>query len=156
MVICVYVVNGQEVGSERYAYKLSWMERLRQHVRDRFDPAEKLVVAGDYNVTFDDRDVYDADKWRDKILCSGPEREALGNIVDDGYSDALRHFTDEGEIFTWWDFRTRGFKGNRGLRIDHFLLSEPALACCTGVEVDTEERGQEKPSDHAPVIATFD
>ena len=156
MVVDCYVVNGKEVGNEKYHYKLEWLTALREFLRANFPSTEKVVVTGDFNVTFDDRDVYDPDKWRDKILCSDPEREKLGAIVDDGYADALRTFTDEGEIYTWWDFRTRGFRGNRGLRIDHFLLSPSALAACTGVEVDLEARDGVKPSDHAPVIASFD
>ncbi len=157
LALCVYVVNGQEVGAPKYDYKLRWMERLGTFLRERYDMGEKVVVAGDFNVTFDDRDIYDPDKWRDRILCSTPEREALAGILDCGLADGLRHFTDEGGIYTWWDFRTRGFqRGNRGLRIDHFLLSPPALAACRGVEVDLEARAGDKPSDHAPVVATFE
>ena len=155
MVVNCYVVNGKEVGHEKYAYKLEWLAALRKFLSERFPSAEKVVVTGDFNITFDDRDVYDPDKWRDKILCSKPERERLGEIVADGYADALRKFTQEGEIYTWWDFRTRGFKGNRGLRIDHFLLSPSALDACTDVTVDLEARDGLKPSDHAPVFATF-
>jgi len=155
MVVDCYVVNGKEVGCEKYTYKLAWLDALRKFLVEHFPTREKVVVTGDFNVTFDDRDVFDPDKWRDKILCSEPERAALDAIVEEGYGDALRHFTQEGGIYTWWDFRTRGFRGNRGLRIDHFLLSESALKRCTGVEVDLEARDGPKPSDHAPVIATF-
>lgn len=156
-ILNLYVVNGKEVGCDKYEHKLAWLEELAGFVTERFDTSDKLVVTGDFNITFDDRDVYDPDKWRDKILCSQPERDALAKIMENGrLHDALRHFTDEGEIYTWWDFRTRGFqRGNRGLRIDHFLVTQPALDACTGVEVDTEERGRERPSDHAPVVATF-
>ena len=129
---------------------------MRDLIAERFDTAEKVIVTGDFNITLDDRDVYDPDKWRDKILCSVPEREALAAITGLGLHDALRHFHDEGEIYTWWDFRTRGFARNRGLRIDHFLVSQAALDVCVDVVVDTDERGAEKPSDHAPVIATFE
>ncbi|MEZ5977825.1 MAG: exodeoxyribonuclease III [Planctomycetota bacterium] len=155
LLLDLYVVNGKEVGSDKYAYKLDWMKRVRDHLAENFDLGEKVVVTGDFNVTFDDRDVSDPEAWREKILCSTPERDALRAICDLGLTDALRHFTDEAGIYTWWDFRTKGFQRGNGLRIDHFLLSESALAACTGVEVDTDERGQEKPSDHAPVIATF-
>lgn len=156
LLLDVYVVNGQAVGTERYAWKLAWMACLRDHVREQYPMSEKVVVAGDFNVTFDDRDVYDPEKWRERILCSTPEREALAGLLDVGLHDALRHFTDEGGIYTWWDFRSRGFeRGNRGLRIDHVLLSRPALDACTGVEVDVEARQGPRPSDHAPVLATF-
>jgi len=156
MVLCVYVVNGQSVGSEKFEHKLRWLGRLREFLRESYDTAEKVVVTGDFNVTFDDRDVYDPEAWRERILCSTPEREALGRIVELGYADALREFTDEGGIYTWWDFRTRGFeRGGRGLRIDHLLMSRPCLETCTGVEVDVEARRGERPSDHAPVFATL-
>jgi exodeoxyribonuclease-3 len=156
IVVCVYVVNGQAVGTERYAYKLEWMARLRRFLCERFDPAEKLVVAGDFNATFDDRDVYDPVAWRERILCSTPERRALAALADCGLSDALRSFTQEGGIYTWWDYRTRAFeRGNRGLRIDHLLMSPASLAQCQGIAVDFEARGGERASDHAPVVATL-
>ncbi|MEM7310030.1 MAG: exodeoxyribonuclease III [Planctomycetota bacterium] len=155
MVLNLYVVNGQSVGAARYADKLAWLDSLARYVEDHFPMDEKVVLCGDFNVTFDDRDVYDPDKWREHILCSTPEREALAGVMSVGLSDALRKFSGEPGVYTWWDFRTFGFKKGQGLRIDHFLVSPPALAACSGVEVDLEARGGKKPSDHAPVIATF-
>ena len=152
-----YVVNGAEVGHERYDYKLRWLGALADHLRAEWPMGEKVVVCGDFNVTFDDRDVYDPERWRERILCSTPEREALSEVLSVGLTDALREFETEGGIFTWWDFRRRGFeRGNRGLRIDHFLMSKPALEACRGVEVDLDARRGEKPSDHAPVVATLE
>ena len=155
MVQCLYVINGQEVGAPRYHDKLAWLGRLAEHVRARFPMDERVVLCGDFNVTFDDRDVYDPERWRERILCSTPEREALAGLVGCGLADALRHHHEEGGIYTWWDFRTFGFKKGNGLRIDHLLMSPPALAACTGVEVDLEARAGKKPSDHAPVVATL-
>ncbi len=155
LVLNVYVVNGQAVGAPKYHYKLEWLAHLRDLIRERYDLNEKVVVTGDFNVTFDDRDVYDPEAWREQILCSTPEREALSSLTQLGLVDALREFHTGGELYTWWDFRTRGFSRNRGLRIDHFLLSEPALRVCTDVVIDVEERGRDKPSDHAPVVAVF-
>ncbi len=154
LVVDVYVVNGQEVGSPKYAYKLEWMGRLRDYLAG-MDLSEKLVLCGDFNVTVDDRDVYDPDKWREKILCSTPERQALQALSDLGLHDAFRRFEEGAGHYTWWDFRTRGFQRGNGLRIDHFLVSDAAIEACTGVAIDVEERGREKPSDHAPVVATF-
>lgn len=148
----LYVVNGKEVGSDKYAYKLEWMRRVAEWL-DAWDMSEEVVVAGDFNVTFDDRDVYDPEAWRGKILCSEPEREALQRILATGLIDGLRHFHQDPGHYTWWDFRTRAFRGDRGLRIDHLLLSEPAIARCVDVFVDRAARDGEKPSDHAPVIA---
>lgn len=157
MLLNVYVVNGQAVGSERYDYKLRWLERLAELVEEYDLARERVVVGGDFNVTFDDRDVYDPDAWREEILCSTPEREALAKVLAPGLADAFRRFTEEGGHYTWWDFRTRGFeRGNRGLRIDHLLMSRPALESCAAVEIDLEARRGERPSDHAPVIATME
>jgi len=161
LVLNLYVVNGKEVGSDKYAYKLDWLQRLHDFIDGHYPSkggrlAEKVVVTGDFNITFDDRDIHDPDDWRDKILCSEPERDALAQVMGLGLSDALRKFDQGPGHFTWWDFRSRGFeRGNRGLRIDHFLMSDAALEACTGVEVDMEARAGEKPSDHAPVIATL-
>ena len=155
MVLNLYVVNGQSVGAPRYTHKLEWLDHLARHVEDHFPMDEKVVLCGDFNVTFDDRDVYAPERWRERILCSTPEREALAGVMEVGLRDGLRKFTDEGGIYTWWDFRTFAFKKGNGLRIDHFLLSPPAYAACTGIEVDLEARGGPKPSDHAPVVASF-
>ncbi|MBL8804537.1 MAG: exodeoxyribonuclease III [Planctomycetes bacterium] len=152
LLVDVYVVNGEAVGSEKFAYKLEWLARLAEYVAS-FDMAEKVIVSGDFNITFDDRDVYDPEAWREKILCSSTERSALARVMAPGLHDAFRKFTDEGGHYTWWDFRTRGFERKQGLRIDHFLMSAPALAACSKVEIDTLARGGEKPSDHAPVVA---
>jgi len=154
-ILNLYVVNGKEVGDPKYDFKLAWMDRVAQYIKNDFVISDPVVVTGDFNVTFDDRDLYDPEKWRDKILCSAPEREALAKIMKPGLHDAFRHFHDEAGHYTWWDFRTRGFQRGNGLRIDHFLMSDAALSACTDVHVDTEERGREKPSDHAPVVATF-
>jgi len=153
MFLNLYVVNGQEVGHPRFDYKLAWLDRVARLLERRYPKNEKVVLGGDWNITFDDRDVYAPEKWREKIHCSTAERAALARIVDLGYADAFRHFTAEGGHYTWWDFRTFGFKKNEGLRIDHFLMSEAALRTCSGVTVDLEARGGERPSDHAPLVA---
>ena len=156
MLLDLYVVNGREVGCDKYDYKLEWMSDVAEYVKERFPMTEKVVVTGDFNVTFDERDVYDPAKWEGKIHCSDPEREALAKIMEPGLSDALRKHNQDAGVYTWWDFRTRGFKRGNGLRIDHFLLSPPAMDACSSVEVDLLARGGGKPSDHAPVICTLE
>jgi exodeoxyribonuclease-3 len=156
MVISVYVVNGQEVGAPAYTKKLEWLKRLRKLMWEKYIMTEKVVVGGDFNITFDDRDVYDPEGWREKILCSTLEREALMRVMDCGLKDSFRKHSEEGGQYTWWDFRTRGFQQGNGLRIDHVLMSPPAWKACTSVEIDVEARRGEKPSDHAPVIATVE
>jgi exodeoxyribonuclease-3 len=155
LLLNLYVVNGQEVGSAKYAYKLAWLNDVARYVAERFPMSEKVVVTGDFNVTFDDRDVYDPVAWHEKILCSTPERDALARVMEPGLRDALRKHTQEAGIHTWWDFRTRAFSRGAGLRIDHFLLSPPAYEACSSVVVDLASREGERPSDHAAVIATF-
>ena len=154
-VLTVYVVNGKEVGHERYDYKLRWLEQLRDFIDERCDMEKKVVVCGDFNVTFDDLDVWNPRYFKGRILCSEPEREALGRLVDLGLQDAFRLFHEQAGHYTWWDYRTRGYQRGRGLRIDHFLASAPAVEVCTGVEIDAEARAGPKPSDHAPVVAHF-
>jgi exodeoxyribonuclease-3 len=152
----VYAINGQEVGHPRYADKLAWFAALRALLATRFPLDEKVVVGGDFNVTRDDLDVHDPRRWHERILCSTPEREALRGVLDVGLIDGLRRFHPEGGVYTWWDYRTRAFeRGNKGLRIDYLLLSPPALAECTALDVDRGPRAGAKPSDHAPLLATF-
>ncbi len=155
-ILNLYVVNGKEVGDPKYTRKLAWLERLAEYVRAGFDLGRKVVLTGDFNITFDDRDVYDPERWEGRILCSVPEREALAKVMQPGLIDAFREFEPDGGHYTWWDFRTRGFRRDNGLRIDHFLMSPPAMAACTGVAIDKDERGEDKPSDHAPVVATLE
>ncbi len=159
-VMNLYVVNGKEPGSDKFAYKMRWLDSLTRYLASDFNPRSsdlprKIVLCGDFNITFDDRDIYDAEAWRGKIHCTDEEREALAGITELGFNDAFRHLHEEGGHFTWWDFRTRAWSGNRGLRIDHFLVSEPVLDLTTEVAIDLTERDQPKPSDHAPVLLTL-
>ncbi len=155
MLLNLYVVNGEAVGSPKYAHKMEWMARVASFVERHYDMGEKVVLCGDFNVTFDDRDVHDPEGWREQVLCSTPEREALRGIMRPGLADAFRKHHEEGGHYTWWDFRTRAFAHDLGLRIDHFLMSPPALEACSAVEIDRAARGGETPSDHAPVVATL-
>ena len=154
-ILNLYVVNGKDVGDPYYDIKLAWMQCLTNYLKTDFDMDDSVVVTGDFNITFDDRDIYDPDKWRGRIHCSEPERDALAALMAPGLTDAFRHFEEEGGHYTWWDYRTRGFQGDRGMRLDHFLISASALARCQGVRIDKEERGSERPSDHVPVVLTL-
>jgi exodeoxyribonuclease-3 len=152
----LYVVNGSEVGSKKFDYKMHWLERVTAWLADELERHEKLVVVGDFNIAPDDRDVYDPEAWREKILCSTPEREALGRILDLGLRDTFRLFEQEEGVFSWWDYRMNMFRRKMGLRIDLVLASRPLAEHCTASYVDIEPRRQERPSDHAPVVAEFD
>jgi len=154
--INLYVPNGQAVGSEKYDYKLEWLSRLRTWVGAELAEHDNVVVVGDFNVAPEDRDVHDPEEWREQILCSTPEREAVEALTAAGLTDTFRLFEHAEQTFSWWDYRMNNFKRNRGLRID-LILASPAMAGrCTASYVDVEPRGWERPSDHAPVVAEFD
>ncbi len=154
-IINLYVVNGSEVGSEKYAYKLHWLEQVIRWISIEMQNHEKVVVLGDFNIAPEDRDVHDPDSWRDKILCSEPERDALQRIMDLGLSDTFRQFEQEEKIWSWWDYRQAAFRRNMGLRIDLVLASHALAEVCSAAYVDKEPRRQDRPSDHAPAIAEF-
>lgn len=155
-IVDLYVVNGSEVGSEKFDYKLHWLERVTEWLAGEREQHENLVVLGDFNIAPDDRDVYDPEGWREKILCSTPEREALGRILDLGLVDTFRLFEQEERVWSWWDYRMNMFRRKLGLRIDLVLASAAMAKRCTASYVDIEPRRQERPSDHAPAIAEFD
>lgn len=154
-VISAYVPNGQEVGSEKYAYKLAWLAALRQWVTQMLHDTPQLVLAGDFNIAPDDRDVHDPQRWAGKILCSAPERQAFQDLLNLGLVDSFRCFEQPERAFSWWDYRMLGFQKNLGLRIDHVLLSSPLAEACSAAWIDRAPRKLERPSDHAPALATF-
>ncbi len=149
--ICIYVPNGQSVGSDKYQYKLQWLAALNTWLKHELAKHPKLAVLGDYNIAPEDRDVYDPAAWEGQVLFSEPERAALRALEEIGLRDAFRLFEQPEESFTWWDYRMAAFRRNMGLRIDHVLLS-PALHC-TACTIDKAQRKLERPSDHAPVVA---
>lgn len=155
LVSSVYVPNGQAVGSDKYAYKLGWLEKLSAHLRQTYSPKEPFVLAGDFNIAPEDRDVHDPELWRGKILCSDAERAHLTELCSFGLHDTYRKHVQEGQKFSWWDYRMLAFPKNQGLRIDFVLASEPLYERCTGAEILRDERKGKLPSDHAPVRATF-
>jgi exodeoxyribonuclease III len=155
-ILNLYVVNGQEVGSEKYAHKLHWLDKVTTHISEQLQQFERLVVLGDFNVAPDDRDVYDPEAWHERILCSTPERAALQRILDLGLADTFRLFEQEEQSYSWWDYRAAGFRRNHGLRIDLVLASKALADSCRACTIDKEPRRLERPSDHTPVIAEFD
>lgn len=154
-VMNLYVPNGQTVGSEKYDYKLQWLEHLRQHIQETLKEHPNLVVMGDFNITPTDEDVHDPEQWKDKILCSKPERQALDDILSLGMLDSFRQFPQPEKSYSWWDYRAIAFRRNRGLRIDLILASKPLMELAESVHIDKEPRGWERPSDHTPVVANF-
>ena len=152
----VYVPNGQAVGSEKYTYKLAWLERLRACLAAQLAAHEHLLVVGDFNIAPEDRDVHDPAAWEGSVHVSVPEREALARIAALGLSDLFRRFNQPKNAWSWWDYRMNAFRRDHGLRID-LMLASPALAeRCTSCTIDRAPRTWERPSDHAPVTAAFD
>jgi exodeoxyribonuclease-3 len=151
----LYVPNGQAVGTDKYAYKLDWLDKLHQQLAAELARHPRCVVMGDFNIAPDDRDVHDPAEWAGKVLCSEPERAALQKILALGFEDTFRCFEQPEGVYSWWDYRAAGFRRNRGLRIDLVLASTALAPCCTRSDVDVEPRRNERPSDHAPVVAVF-
>ena len=152
-VISAYVPNGQEVGSDKYAYKLDWLAALERWLGEELAQHPQLALAGDFNIAPEDRDVHNPAAWAGQILCSDTEREAFRRLLALGLKDSFRLFEQPEKSFSWWDYRMLGFQKNLGLRIDHVLLSDALAAQCTAAGIDREMRKRERPSDHAPVWA---
>jgi len=148
---CLYLPNGNPLGTEKYAYKLAWMDRLIVHARERLKHEEVFVLAGDYNVIPDARDVYDPAGWVEDALYALPTRQKFRELLALGFTDALRATTDEAKHYTFWDYQAGCWPKNLGLRIDHLLLSPQAADRLVGVTIDRDMRAREKPSDHVPI-----
>ncbi|WP_374557267.1 exodeoxyribonuclease III [Thermomonas sp.] len=155
-IINLYVVNGQDVGTDKYAYKLRWLEAVRGWVADELQRHPKLVVLGDFNIAPDERDVHDPATWNDDhILTSTPEREALRQLLALGLHDGFRLHSEEGGIFSWWDYRQAAFRRNLGLRIDLTLVSDALRGATIEAGIDRTPRTWERPSDHAPAFVVL-
>ncbi len=154
-VLNLYVPNGQTVGSDKYAYKLAWLDKLAAWLETELSRHTRLVALGDFNIAPEDRDVHDPAAWAGHVLCSEPERAAFRRLLDLGLQDTFRLFEQAEPSFSWWDYRAAAFRRNLGLRIDHILASPALATTCTACQVDQAPRRLERPSDHAPVIAEF-
>ena len=152
-VVCAYVPNGQAVDSEKYEYKLKWLEAFRLQLAGELKSHPRLAVLGDFNIAPADEDVNDPKAWENQVLFSPREREAFQALLALGLKDAFRLFTQPERSFTWWDYRLNAFKRNLGLRIDHILLSPELASLCRECTIDVLPRRLERPSDHAPVLA---
>lgn len=151
-ILNLYVVNGAEVGSEKFDYKLNWLEKVTDWVTEQSQQYKKMVILGDFNIAPDDRDVHNPKSWHERILCSTPERNALKKLLNIGFVDSFRLFEQEEKTYSWWDYRSGGFDKNMGLRIDLILVSQLLTEQCIASYIDPEPRAWERPSDHAPVI----
>ena len=155
-VIDVYVPNGQTVGSDKYDYKLRWLEALRVYLGAELARHPSLVVLGDFNIAPEDRDVHDPAAWAGSVHVSAPERAALAALTALGLRDCFRLFEQPEKLYSWWDYRMVAFRRNAGLRIDLILASMALSRMCVACHIDKAPRRLERPSDHALVVASFD
>ena len=154
-VVCVYIVNGQAVDSEKYMYKMRWLDALTIWLAQELKKYPKLVVLGDYNIAPEDCDCHDPAAWIGQILVSPREREAFQRMISLGLHDSFRLFEQPEKSFTWWDYRMMGFRRNFGMRIDHILVSDALKPLCQTCVIDKTPRKLERPSDHTPVVLTL-
>ncbi|MCZ6719757.1 MAG: exodeoxyribonuclease III [Gammaproteobacteria bacterium] len=155
MVLNVYVPNGAEVSSDKYAYKLEWLSKLHAYIEELLARKPHLIVLGDFNIAPEDRDVHDPVAWEGKVLVSEPERNQFKRLLELGLVDCFRVFEQASGHFSWWDYRAAAFRRNQGLRIDHILISSELAKRCTACYVDKRPRALDRPSDHVPVVAEF-
>lgn len=155
-IIGAYFPNGQAPGTDKFAYKLRWMDALREWLRAQLAAHPRLVLLGDYNIAPEDRDVHDPAAWLGMIHCTPQERAHFRQLLGLGLHDAFRLFEQPPKSWSWWDYRNLAFRRNQGLRIDHVLVSDALKAQVTACTIDKEPRKAERPSDHAPVIVEID
>jgi exodeoxyribonuclease III len=153
--VSAYFPNGQSPDSDKFVYKLDWLNKLQTWLLEELEQNQRLALLGDFNIAPEDQDVHDPKAWEGQNLVSPPERNAFQELVNLGLHDSFRMFEQAPKTYSWWDYRMMGFRRNAGMRIDHILLSEDLKAKCSASVVDKEPRTWEQPSDHAPVIATI-
>lgn len=151
----VYVPNGEHIDSDKYLYKLEWLDSLADFLESELVSHPRLVLLGDFNIAPEAEDVYDPESWEGQVLFSEPEREAFRRLLSIGLVDTFRQFPQEPGAYSWWDYRMNAFRRNMGLRIDHILAGRILARDCTGCGIDKAPRALPRASDHAPVIATF-
>ena len=154
--INLYVPNGSMVDSDKYQYKLMWLEKVTRFIKQQLNEYSNMAVVGDFNIAPEDKDVHSPEEWKDSVLVSPLERQAFSELMSLGLHDSYRHLNKEAQEFSWWDYRAAAFRRNRGLRIDHILLSDALTAHCLESKIDKEPRRAERPSDHTPVWVTLD
>jgi exodeoxyribonuclease III len=151
-IVCAYIPNGQAIDSDKYQYKLGWLEALTNWLKDELSAHPNLALLGDYNIAPDDRDCHDPAAWEGQVLVSEPERKAFKKLISLGLHDSFRLFEQPEKSFSWWDYRMMGFRRNFGMRIDHILVSDALKSACKSCVIDKAPRKLERPSDHTPVI----
>lgn len=151
-----YFVNGQAPGTDKFNYKMTWLRALREWLREELAAHPRLVLMGDFNIAPEDRDSYDPVGLRETIHHTTEEREHFRQLLALGLTDSFRLFDQPEKSYSWWDYRMLGYQKNRGLRIDHILVSQALLPRVKACMIDRVPRKWDKPSDHAPVVVTIE
>ncbi|MCY6492098.1 exodeoxyribonuclease III [Leptolyngbya sp. GGD] len=154
-VVNLYVPNGSAVDSEKYIYKLRWLKVLREYLAVLLEQSPSLLVCGDFNVALEDIDIHNPKGREKQVMATDVERDALRQVLELGLSDAFRKFTTESGHFSWWDYRSAGFRRNAGWRIDHHYLTPDLYDRAISCVIDRAPRELEQPSDHTPVVVEF-
>lgn len=154
-IVNLYIPNGESITSEKYKYKLDWLNKLELFIRSEIKKHSKMIIMGDFNIAPAAIDVHDPLRWEGQVLFSEPERQAFSRLLLLGFQDCFRQLNPDDNSYSWWDYRMNGFKRNMGLRIDHILASHRLAITCQRAYVDKTPREWERPSDHAPVVAEF-
>ncbi len=155
-IVNTYIPNGTELWTDKFTFKLDWLQRLRRMFDEDCDLNSNVLLCGDFNVAPEELDVWSVPQWTGKLHFSKPERAAIDHVKKWGFVDVFRKLNGDLQEFSWWNYREGAWQRNQGLRIDHIWVSPPLADKCTGCWIDKSPRGQEKPSDHTPVVADFD
>ncbi|MBQ8829844.1 MAG: exodeoxyribonuclease III [Burkholderiaceae bacterium] len=151
-----YFPNGESLESDKYSYKIAWLNKLNEYIHQELQERSNLILVGDFNIVPEDCDCHDPEDWRDSVLCSSSVREVFFSLKKLGLFDAFRQFPQPDKSYSWWDYRMLAFRRNRGLRIDHILISKNLIDKNRSTQIDKKIRANERPSDHAPVRIELD
>jgi exodeoxyribonuclease III len=154
-IVNTYIPNGTELWTDKFTFKLDWLQRLRRFFDETCDKNADVLLCGDFNVAPDERDVWNVGFWEGKLHFTKPERAAIHHVKQWGFVDVFRKMNGDAKEFSWWNYREGAFFKNQGLRIDHIWTSENLAKKCVGCWIDRKPRGAERPSDHTPVVAEF-
>ena len=154
-IVNTYIPNGTELWTDKFTFKLDWLQRLRRMFDETLDKSSDVLLCGDFNVAPDERDVWNVKFWEGKMHFSKPERAAIHHVKQWGMEDVFRKINGDAVEFSWWNYREGAFPKNQGLRIDHIWTSKSLAEKCVGCWIDRTPRGWERPSDHTPVVAEF-
>ncbi len=154
-ILDLYVPNGESVDSDKYKYKLAWLDKVDAYLKSELKQHTSMVVLGDFNIAPENIDTHDPKAWENSVLFSQPERQAFQKMLHIGFKDCFRQLAPTDQAYSWWDYRMNAFRRNIGMRIDHILASDALFAKCKSCHIDKAPRKWERPSDHAPVIAEF-